>query len=182
LKTPLFPIAAAAALLAIAVFASSAAAQTPQAPSGQQSAPGAQPWASMPHPAPTNLKVLPKNLTGDEVHEIMMKWAGSLGVHCNTCHAADPTKLGPDGRPQLNFPDDSKDEKAAARLMYTMTLEINKNYISKIENAEKPVECGTCHRGHLDPEEFIIPPPPGHGPPNPAGGPSPAVPAPAQQH
>jgi hypothetical protein len=41
--------------------------------------------------------------------------------------------------------------------MFTMMQGINKDYIMKIEGAEKPVTCGTCHRGHLDPEPFVIP-------------------------
>ncbi|MGB6192185.1 MAG: c-type cytochrome [Terracidiphilus sp.] len=107
-----------------------------------------------PVPAPTNLKVLPKTLTGEQVHEIMHHWAGQLGTECTTCHAADPTKKGPNGRPVLNFADDSKPEKAAARVMYTMVETINTKYVSKIDNSGQPVSCGTCHRGHLDPPPF----------------------------
>jgi len=133
------------------------------------------------YPPPTNLKVLPKNLTGREVREIMKKWAGSLGVHCDTCHVAEPGKIGPDGRPQLNFPDDSKPDKQIARIMYTMTQQINADTISKAMDLDTddmgtPVTCGTCHRGHKMPEEFVIPkeeqpggPPAGGAPP--AGGP-----------
>jgi len=42
------------------------------------------------YPAPTNLKVLPKNLTGQQVHDIMKQWNGELGVRCGACHAEDP--------------------------------------------------------------------------------------------
>ena len=114
------------------------------------------------YPAPTNLKVLPKDMTGQQVHEIMEGWAGSLGVHCDTCHAADPKNLGPNGRPRLNFDDDSKPEKEMARIMYTMTEDMKTNYIKKVADMDKmespaaPLTCGTCHRGHLDPEEFVI--------------------------
>jgi hypothetical protein len=109
-------------------------------------------------PAPTNLKVLPKNLTGDQVHEIMHKWAGSLGTECSTCHAADPNNIGPNGKPRLNFADDSKADKGKARVMVTMVQDINKNYLTKIENSGEPVTCGTCHRGHLKPPKFTPPP------------------------
>ena len=160
------PVAATALLIA-AVFAAATVAQAPQAPP--------PPAGGPPHtyPAPTNLKVLPKNLTGQQVHEIMEKWEGSLGVHCNACHAADPNDIGPNGRPRLKFPDDSKPEKNIARTMVTMVEEINKNYISKIDATSGPVTCGTCHRGHMEPEPFVIPdddaprppqaPPPGEG-------------------
>lgn len=111
-----------------------------------------------PAPAPTNLQVLPKTMTGEQVHELMHKWEASLGTECSTCHAADPTRKGPNGRPMLNFADDSKPEKATARLMYRMVQDINSQYISKIDNPGAPVGCATCHRGHLDPPEFVPPP------------------------
>jgi hypothetical protein len=113
--------------------------------------------ASKTYPAPTNLKVLPKSLSGEQVHEIMEQWEGALGAHCSTCHTADPGNLGPNGKPRLNFSDDAKEEKATARLMFTMTGEINKSYISTVKNSGAPVTCGTCHRGHLGPEPFVAP-------------------------
>jgi hypothetical protein len=165
LKLPSFALPAAIALLTAAVFTVAAIAQTPQGP----------PAGPRSYPAPTNLKVLPKNLTGQQVREIMEQWQGSLGVHCNTCHVEDPKKIGPNGRPDFKFEDDSKPQKATARQMYTMTQGINRDYVMKIEGAEEPVACGTCHRGHLDPEPYIIPKHE-HGGPPPAGVPPPAKP------
>ncbi len=149
-----FPSSVASAILGAALFAVTAGAQAP--PSGGE-------HHHPPAPAPTNLKVLPKTLTGDQVHEIMHQWAGDLGVECNTCHAEDPVKKMPNGRPALNFPEDSKKEKETARLMVKMTGDINGNYTSMVEsshdNAEsaKKVTCGTCHRGHLDPPAYVAP-------------------------
>jgi hypothetical protein len=114
------------------------------------------------------------------VHDIMEKWAGDLGAHCNTCHAADPKNIGPNGRPRLNFADDSKEEKLTARLMYKMTEDINVNYVSKVPNSDEPVTCGTCHRGHLGPEPFVIPEE--HDGPHPAQGQPPAAATPPQPH
>jgi hypothetical protein len=162
LKIPSFPIAT-LALFAGFAFAISTVAQAPQAiPPAAGSPPAAQQHQ---HPAPTNLKVLPKNLTGEQVHEIMEKWAGSLGVHCDTCHAAEPGAVGPNGRPRLKFADDSKPEKSTARLMYTMTEGINRDYISMVDDTAAPVTCGTCHRGHLRPEPFVNPEDEVPGPP-----------------
>ena len=93
--------------------------------------------------------------------EIMHKWEGQLGGECTTCHVADPTRKMPNGRPMINFADDAKKEKQAARLMFKMTDEINTNYVSMIENSGNPVTCGTCHRGHITPEPFV-PKPEGH--------------------
>ncbi len=193
----LLPSAAAVALIAAAVLAATTAVQAtqdqpqpaasqpaaqaapnppaPASPPQQGMAPGGMGMAMRNYPPPTNLKVLPKNLTGREVREIMEKWAGSLGVHCDTCHVADPNKIGPNGRPQLNFPDDSKPDKQIARIMYTMTQQINADYISKASELDKDamgmtVTCGTCHRGHEMPEEFVIPKEERPGGPPPAGG------------
>jgi len=131
---------------------------------GQTSATQQQPAGSPPthhhepNPTPKNLKVLPKEMTGDEVHELMHKWEAALGTECSTCHAADPNNIGPNGKPRLNYADDSKPEKNTARLMYRMVQDINNNYVSMVENSGVPVSCGTCHRGHLEPPLFVPPP------------------------
>jgi len=143
---------AAAATLSIALLAGHTNVFAAQAP------PPPPPAAAPPHemPAPTNLKVLPRNLTGAQVHEIMEQWEGELGTGCKTCHAVDKSQpTGPNGRPKLNFADDSKEEKQTARLMYKMTEDINVNYVSKIDSSGAPVTCGTCHRGKLGPEVFV---------------------------
>jgi len=162
-------------LLAAALFAATTAAQDAQSPPASP-APGAPepaqaqsgPRPPRVYPAPTNLKVLPKDLTGAQVREIMEGWAGDLGVHCDTCHAADPHNVGPNGRPRLNFASDEKDEKLMARIMYQMTEVDKKDYVGRVAAMDKmdepaaPLTCGTCHRGHLDPEKFT--PTPEHPP------------------
>jgi mono/diheme cytochrome c family protein len=154
--------ATSAALLAVVLFATNSLAQTaqtvqlaPAQPSNASAAPHED--HDHAHPAPTNLKVLPKTLTGDQVHELMEQWEAALDAHCNTCHTPDLKNIGPNGRPRLNFADDSKSEKAAARMMYKMTEDINKNYVSMIDSSGAPVTCGTCHRGHLGPEPWAAP-------------------------
>jgi hypothetical protein len=163
--------AAAFGLLAAAVFAATTAVQATQEQPAPQAAPATRDTPGPPQqggppmrnfPPPTNLKVLPKDLTGHEVRDIMGKWAGSLGVECDTCHVADPSHLDERSRPTMNFPDDSKPDKQIARLIYTMTQQINTDTISKVMDMDKdnegaPVTCGTCHRGHKMPEEFVIP-------------------------
>ena len=119
---------------------------------------GSQPAPPRTFPAPTNLKALPKDLTGLEVHDIMEQWAHALGARCDSCHAEDLKNLAPDGHPRLNFADDSKPMKALARLMYRMTEGINNNYLAKVEDSGIPVTCDTCHRGRMNPEPFTIQP------------------------
>ncbi len=106
------------------------------------------------HPTPTNLKVLPKEMTGDQVHDLMHEWEADLGVTCKTCHVENPKDIGPNGRPRLDYAADVKQEKSSARIMYKMLDDINTNYVGKIENSGMPVTCGTCHQGHLNPEPF----------------------------
>ena len=141
------------AALVSALFAVATHAQAPAA----QQAPTGEAHHHHEEPAPTNLKVLPKTMTGEQVHDLMHKWEASLGAECSTCHAADPKNIGPNGRPRLNYADDSKPEKNTARLMYKMVEDINSNYVDKVENSGVPVSCGTCHRGHLDPPIFTPP-------------------------
>lgn len=160
-------IAASAACLTLSAFFFSAgspvhaaAAQDPAPPpqnAGGPPAPGAPGGPPRSFPAPTNLKVLPRNLTGQQVHDIMEAWEGELGTGCKTCHAVDPKNIGPNGKPRLNFADDSKEEKRTARKMVEMVNLINANYIAKIDSSGAPVTCGTCHRGHLGPEPFVAP-------------------------
>ena len=169
-------VATAGAVFGLALFAVSAISQAPQ------TAPGAHPHFTP--PPPTNLKILPKTLTGEQVMEIMHGWRQQLGVECNTCHTVDPTKKMPNGRPAMNFPDDSKPEKETARLMVKMTMEINKTYTSMVESKQnneasaKQVTCGTCHRGKFDPPAYV--PPPDHEHEHhdapPAGGETPGAP------
>jgi len=143
---------AVAALLVAAISAVATVAQAPQSPQG--AADGPPPPA---FPAPTNLKVLSKGLTGAQVQQIMEQWEAALGVQCNSCHAEERENIDIDGRPRLNFADDSKAMKSAARTMFKMTEEINSMYVAKIDSSGVPVTCGTCHRGHLGPEPFVSP-------------------------
>lgn len=109
------------------------------------------------YPRPTNLKVLPKDMTGAEVQEVMQQWKKALNMDCNGCHKENPKELGRDGNLALNFADDSKPEKRTARVMYTMTEDINGRYIATIDSSGAPVTCGTCHRGHVGPEPMLFP-------------------------
>jgi len=166
--TSLRPSAAAVALLTAVVFGAATTAQEPQTTPAPQTPPAAQtpatPEGGPDHhihtfPAPTNLQVLPKDLTGQQVHQIMDGWASALGTHCSTCHAPNPNEPpSANGHVRLDYALDIKPEKKTARLMYTMVQDIKTNYMSKIDNVGIEVSCGTCHRGHLSPPPFIPPP------------------------
>ena len=89
---------------------------------------------------PTNLQVLPKDISHDDLIQTMRGFAISLGVRCEHCHA----EKGHD----MDFASDMKPEKEIARTMMKMAGTINHDYIDKL-GIESPVkvQCVTCHRG-----------------------------------
>lgn len=98
-----------------------------------------------------NLKVLPKNITEDELDSIMGNYSISLGVRCSFCHAADADT----SKHHLDFASDSKPMKNTARKMMKMTAYLNENYFN--DHADKKeaihaVVCYTCHRGTKEPD------------------------------
>jgi Photosynthetic reaction centre cytochrome C subunit len=95
-----------------------------------------------------NLRVLPPNITHDELISTMRGFARSLGTRCNHCHVANP----PGAAEEFNFASDAKPEKNTARTMLRMTRSINAQYISKVNEHGQTVTCFTCHRGHTVPE------------------------------
>jgi len=105
-----------------------------------------------------NLRVLPPNITHDELIATMRGFARGLGVKCNHCHVANP----PGSKEEFDFPSDAKPEKRAARLMLRMVRSINQQYVSKVNEDGQTVGCVTCHRGHPVPEITLaqIPPRP----------------------
>jgi tetratricopeptide (TPR) repeat protein len=95
-----------------------------------------------------NLKVLPRDISRDELRNLMSQFTRALGVHCDYCHATKP------GEQHLDFALDDKPEKKTARVMMQMTRELNEKYIAKLEDHSTPpiqVQCVTCHRGIAHP-------------------------------
>ena len=119
----------------------------------QDAPPAGQTPARRPMPRPTNLQVLPKDIASPDLIALMRGYSKALGVECEFCHAEDPATH------RLNFASDAKDDKGIARIMITMTQEINKKYLSTVKDpdatpADKTVTCGTCHRGNTMPAQF----------------------------
>ena len=111
-----------------------------------------------------NLKVLPKNITKQQMDSVMHHFTGSLGVKCNFCHQfnADTKKM--------DFASDENKHKLTARNMMKMTAKINKKYFDvsgkQSLDAKLLVTCYTCHHGQEDPS--VTPPHvegPAQGPP-----------------
>jgi len=98
-----------------------------------------------------NLKILPKNITPEQLDKVMDNFKAALGVKCGFCHAPskDTAQKWPD------FASDEKPEKLIARKMMKMTNKINKKYFKDNKNAQgefvAAIECMTCHRGKEHP-------------------------------
>jgi hypothetical protein len=98
-----------------------------------------------------NLKVLPKDISPEDLDKVMDNFKAALGVKCTFCHAPskDSTNQHPD------FASDDKPEKNIARKMMKMTTRINRKYFSYSKNEQGEslpvVECMTCHHGHEHP-------------------------------
>jgi hypothetical protein len=99
-----------------------------------------------------NLKVLPKDISHEDLGKIMDEWKTALGVKCGFCHApsADSTSH------RLDFASDAKPEKGIARHMFRMTGKINKKYFSFNKDDQgamiPAITCMTCHRGSPHPD------------------------------
>ena len=102
-------------------------------------------------PPPTNLQVLPKDFTRQQVVQVMQQFTMGLGVTCNYCHvemAGAPA--GANGQIPLDAASDDKQAKKTARVMMKMVGDINNTLGSQLGKAASDVvkvQCVTCHRG-----------------------------------
>jgi tetratricopeptide (TPR) repeat protein len=96
-----------------------------------------------------NLKVLPKDISRDQLTAVMRGFALGLGVRCQYCHEQKPGAQG-DGLDAFDFKADAKPTKDKARLMMRMVGTINDSILAKLPERAEPavgVGCVTCHRG-----------------------------------
>jgi hypothetical protein len=142
LRVPEVALAAAAALFGVSV----AVAQT---------APPSPAFANPPH---KNLKVLPQDISGQQLLGTMKFFARSLGVRCVFCH------VGTEGQPPstYDFASDAKREKQTARKMMAMVERINTQEFGVTDMTKAKVTCFTCHRGAEHP--LKVPPEAGAAP------------------
>jgi hypothetical protein len=95
-----------------------------------------------------NLKVLPKNITKEQMDSVMKHFTGSLGVKCNFCHVFNQEQKA------MDFASDANEHKGVARYMMKMTTKLNKKYFEvkdKSLSAKYEVTCYTCHNGKENP-------------------------------
>jgi hypothetical protein len=114
-----------------------------QPPGGSLSTPAAR-------PTPTNLKVLPKDTSLEDVNKLMLRFTTDLGVTCVHCHEQnEQTK-------QMEFASDENPTKTIARFMISMTSDINVKYLAQLGDRRyaQPITCGNCHQGQTMPPAF----------------------------
>jgi Photosynthetic reaction centre cytochrome C subunit len=137
-----------------------------------------------PQERPKNLKILPDDISSNDLRKIMRQYSGELGVECEFCHTArDPITHRSDRA------SDANPTKDTARYMMQMTDDLNSKYLAEMPSRQfdEPITCGTCHRGVKHPSIFVPPPrqeggQPGGGPPREGGnGPAGTPPAAAPQ-
>jgi tetratricopeptide (TPR) repeat protein len=89
-----------------------------------------------------NLKILPKDISRQQLGEIMQGFARSLGVGCDHCHMGESMQ-------SMDWANDDKDEKANAREMMRLVKTINEGLggLTRTDHPRAQVTCETCHRG-----------------------------------
>lgn len=99
-----------------------------------------------------NLKVLPQDISKDDLDSIMDGFTIALNVRCGFCHArVKDTTIH-----KLDFPSDDKEEKGTAREMMKMVMMLNTGSTFNWMKSTKPdtihtIICYTCHRGMKQP-------------------------------
>lgn len=89
---------------------------------------------------PTNLKVLPKDISNQDLRNIMQGFSSALGVHCEYCHYEE----------EHDFASDGMQTKQIARVMMKMKSNINETFLKEaraIKNDIVDLNCVSCHHG-----------------------------------
>ena len=94
-----------------------------------------------------NLKVLPKDISHEDLDKIMDGFKAALGVHCDFCHAHSKDST----NHHLDFASDDKDQKNIAREMMQMVHTLNTTNFNWMKSTQPDtihtIICYTCHRG-----------------------------------
>jgi hypothetical protein len=121
----------------------------PQGPGARAAADAASTQRAS-YPKPTNLKVLPKDISGEDIDKLMHRYKQDLGVPCGYCHEENAQTK------QIDFASDENPVKETARFMIKMNNDINTKYLAQLGDRRyaDPFTCGNCHQGQVDPPTF----------------------------
>jgi hypothetical protein len=106
--------------------------------------------APQPHGRPTNLRVLPRDISEEQLGRLMKQYRDELGVTCGYCHVESPQTQ------KVDYVSDENPKKETARLMITMVEEINTKYLAQLGDRRygAHVTCGNCHQGQSSPQPY----------------------------
>jgi len=103
-------------------------------------------------PGYKNLKILPQDITPQQLDSVMAHFSDALNVSCDFCHVKPKN---PNDDP--DYASDDNKHKLVARQMMEMTYEINDKYFD-YTGAKRTIEtplmvtCYSCHNGNKVPE------------------------------
>ena len=123
-------------------------------------------YAFSPAPTPVqplehenNLKVLPKDISHDDLMNVMHSFEVALNFNCGDCHAQSATDPG-----KMDFAADSKNKTTALNMMkmvqsmdstyFNVQGDFKDNYLT----SQYKVSCITCHNGHDKPNNLVTVP------------------------
>lgn len=97
---------------------------------------------------PTNLQVLPGDISYQELMMVMGDFSQALGVGCEHCHLQTDK-----AEAQFDYVSDQMETKLVAREMISMTQVINDELLPRTGRGDSmvQVECVTCHHGQPRP-------------------------------
>ena len=102
---------------------------------------------------PSNLQVLPSDITPEALREKMFSFGQQVGLRCSTCHDFDANTP----PAERDFASDAKEMKRVAREMILMVDRIN-DTVASIDRGPGhkalSVNCMTCHRGVSQPRQI----------------------------
>jgi hypothetical protein len=137
-------------LLSAIVFGAAMPQQQPTPPQGGQ--PGGARPPEEPFTGYKNLKVLPKNISKEDLEKTMRGFRMALGVQCGFCHKAIAATATTQRR--TDFVSDENPHKNVARKMIKMVKSINKKYFNEKDDKGVLVAltCKSCHNGKEKPD------------------------------
>jgi len=100
---------------------------------------------------PSNLEVLPKDISSGELRDTMRGFSQGTGSRCSACHVGEVEA----DLSTYDFTLDDKEKKLKAREMIKLVGSINKQIAAAFPHTSEPpvqVTCATCHRGQAKPE------------------------------
>lgn len=109
----------------------------------------------------STLQILPKDISDDELMQVMNSFETALGMNCGDCHThstVDPNKM--------DWSANTKHKETTLAMM-RMVQETNEKYFGvkgdfkdNYLRSQFEVTCATCHNGHEEPNNLVTIPVP----------------------